>query len=66
MQERLQALWSALPIIVLPVFIILSIYLGWVTPTETGAVAVAYVLALGLCEDGWTPRKSCELDALRR
>jgi len=48
MQERLQALWSALPIIVLPAFIILSIYLGWVTPTETGAVAVAYVLALGL------------------
>ena len=47
-QERLQALWSALPIIVLPVFIILSIYLGSVTPTETGAVAVAYVLALGL------------------
>jgi C4-dicarboxylate transporter DctM subunit len=33
---------------VLPVFIIGSIYFGLVTPTETGAVACAYVLALGL------------------
>ena len=48
MSERMTSLRGALPIIVLPAFIILSIYLGWVTPTETGAVAVAYVLALGL------------------
>src|SRR3569833_3026382 len=47
MEERWSALWKALPIIVLPVFIIMSIYLGLVTPTETGAVAVAYVLVLG-------------------
>jgi C4-dicarboxylate transporter DctM subunit len=48
MDERLSSLWKALPILVLPAFIILSIYLGLVTPTETGAVAVAYVLVLGL------------------
>jgi len=47
MKERLSVLWRALPIIVLPVFIILSIYLGLVSPTETGAVAAVYVLALG-------------------
>lgn len=46
--ERLVALKRALPVIILPVFIIVSIYLGLVTPTETGAVAVAYVLVLGL------------------
>lgn len=46
--ERLTVLGKALPVIVLPIFIIISIYFGLVTPTETGAVAVAYVLALGL------------------
>lgn len=48
LRVRLYALTKALPVIVLPVFIIASIYFGLVTPTETGAVAVAYVLALGL------------------
>ena len=45
--ERWTALWRALPVIVLPLFIIGSIYFGLVTPTETGAVAVAYLLLLG-------------------
>jgi C4-dicarboxylate transporter DctM subunit len=48
LKGRLEALWKALPVVALPVFIIVSIYFGLVTPTETGAVAVAYVLALGL------------------
>ncbi|HTJ01667.1 MAG TPA: TRAP transporter large permease [Methylovirgula sp.] len=48
LQDRLKALWKALPVVILPIFIILSIYLGWVTPTETGAVAAVYVLVLGL------------------
>ena len=48
MKERFEALWKALPVVVLPIFIIVSIYFGLVTPTETGAVAAAYVLALGL------------------
>lgn len=46
--ERASVLWRALPIVVLPVFIIGSIYFGLVTPTETGAVASVYVLGLGL------------------
>ncbi len=45
--ERWIALWRALPVIILPLFIIGSIYFGLVTPTETGAVAVAYLLLLG-------------------
>ncbi len=48
LRERLAALSKALPVIVLPAFIIISIYYGLVTPTETGAVAAAYVLLLGL------------------
>ena len=47
-EERMQVLRRGLPVAVLPVFIIGSIYFGLVTPTETGAVACAYVLALGL------------------
>lgn len=57
MGERFRALTKALPVIVLPIFIIVSIYFGVVTPTETGAVAVAYVVALGLVRgrmDLWT------------
>jgi C4-dicarboxylate transporter, DctM subunit len=46
--ERGQALRRAFPVLVLPVFIIGSIYFGVVTPAETGAVAVAYLLVLGL------------------
>lgn len=46
--ERLQVLRRGLPVVVLPVFIIASIYFGLVTPTETGSVACAYILALGL------------------
>jgi C4-dicarboxylate transporter, DctM subunit len=47
-QQRFQALWRAFPVVVLPVFIIGSIYSGLVTPSETGAVAAVYVLILGL------------------
>jgi C4-dicarboxylate transporter DctM subunit len=47
-EHRLKVLRQGLPVAVLPVFIIGSIYFGLVTPTETGAVACAYVLALGL------------------
>ena len=46
--QRVAALRRAAPVVVLPVFIVVSIYLGLVTPTETGAVAAVYVLILGL------------------
>ena len=55
--ERGRALQRAFPVLVLPVFIIGSIYLGVVTPAETGAVAVAYLLALGLVRRRLTLRK---------
>lgn len=47
-RERGYALRRAFPVVVLPVFIIGSIYFGVVTPAETGAVAVGYLLVLGL------------------
>lgn len=46
--ERIESLKRAFPVVVLPVFIIGSIYLGLITPTETGAVAAGYLLVLGL------------------
>ena len=55
--ERRAALWRALPVLVLPVFIIGSIYLGWVTPAETGAVAAGYLLLLGLARRRLTTAK---------
>jgi C4-dicarboxylate transporter DctM subunit len=55
--ERRTALWRAFPVLVLPVFIIGSIYFGIVTPAETGAVAVAYLLILGLARRRLTLRK---------
>lgn len=45
---RIQALSQGLPIALLPIFIIVSIYTGFATPSETGALAVAYMLILGL------------------
>jgi C4-dicarboxylate transporter DctM subunit len=55
--ERKTALWRALPVVVLPLFIIGSIYFGLVTPAETGAVAVAYLLVLGLLRGKLDARK---------
>lgn len=55
--ERQTALWRALPVVVLPLFIIGSIYFGLVTPAETGAVAVAYLMVLGLIRGRLTPQK---------
>ncbi|MDQ2801413.1 MAG: TRAP transporter large permease [Pseudomonadota bacterium] len=46
--QRIGALKRAAPVLILPIFIIAAIYLGLVTPTETGAVAALYVLGLGL------------------
>jgi C4-dicarboxylate transporter DctM subunit len=56
-EERRVALRRAMPVLVLPVFIIGSIYLGVVTPAETGAVAVAYLLVFGLARGRLTRRK---------
>ena len=55
--ERMAALWRALPVIILPLFIIGSIYFGLVTPTETGAVATGYLLVLGIVRRRLTLRK---------
>ncbi len=55
--ERQTALWRALPVVVLPLFIIGSIYFGLVTPAETGAVAVAYLMVLGLLRGKLDTRK---------
>lgn len=47
-RERLGALQAAGPILALPVIIFVGIYSGIATPTEVAAVAVFYILVVGL------------------
>lgn len=46
--DKLRATRRAGWVIVLPVFVLVSIYTGLATPTEVAAVAVVYVLVVGL------------------
>lgn len=46
-KEKRQITKSAFPAILMPVFVLGSIYTGMATPTEAGAVAVFYTLFLG-------------------
>jgi C4-dicarboxylate transporter DctM subunit len=56
-RERWTAVRRGLPVVMLPVVIIGSIYLGLITPTETGAVAVLYVIGLALAKRRLTLRQ---------
>ncbi|PVB59562.1 TRAP transporter large permease [Labrenzia sp. 011] len=47
-REIFQATYSALPALVAPIIIVAGIVLGIVTPTESGALTVAYVLIWGV------------------
>jgi C4-dicarboxylate transporter DctM subunit len=55
--QRWTAVLRGLPVVMLPAIIIGSIYLGLITPTETGAVAVLYVMVLALAKRRLTPRQ---------
>lgn len=55
-QRRLY-LRRAAGILVLPIFIVVSIYTGLITPSETGAVTALYVLALGIIQRRFTVQK---------
>ncbi len=46
--EIARAAWGALPALLAPVIIVAGIVFGVVTPTESGAITVAYVAAWGL------------------
>jgi C4-dicarboxylate transporter DctM subunit len=46
-REKRQITKSAIPAILMPIFVLGSIYTGMATPTEAGAVAVFYTLFLG-------------------
>ncbi len=46
--ERGRAMAAAIPVILLAVFIVATLRLGIATPTETGAMAVAFAFAAGL------------------
>jgi len=44
--ERMRAIRNALPVLLLPVFILGGIYSGWFTPTESAAVSTVYAAVL--------------------
>lgn len=53
--EILRAVWRAAPALLAPVIIVAGIVLGVVTPTESGALTVAYVAAWGLLSGNLHP-----------
>jgi C4-dicarboxylate transporter, DctM subunit len=55
--ERLKVTRRGMPVLLLPVIIISSIYAGFFTPTEVGALAVLYVVVIGLLQRRITVRQ---------
>jgi C4-dicarboxylate transporter DctM subunit len=56
MSERLAVTRRGIPVLLLPVIIILSIYGGFFTPTEVGALAILYVILVGTLQRRMTVR----------
>ena len=52
-EEKVKAVWGALPALGCPVVVLVGIYGGICTPNEAGALAVVYTLFIGL----WVYRK---------
>lgn len=46
-KEFLRNTWRSLPALLMPIIIVGSISMGWVSPTEVGTIAVAYGLIAG-------------------
>lgn len=51
-----QAWWRGIPVLLLPILVLGGIYGGFVTPTEAGALSVAYCTVLGLAMREIRPR----------
>ena len=60
MAERLAVTRRGIPVLLLPVIIILSIYAGFFTPTEVGALAILYVIIVGTLQRRMTLRRFFE------
>jgi tripartite ATP-independent transporter DctM subunit len=56
----LSAFWYSAPALIAPFIIVSSIVFGFVTPTESGALIVAYALILGLLNRTLNIRKLCD------
>lgn len=47
-RERWRAFWRALPVLLMPIVVVGGIYGGFMAPTESAVVGIAYATALGL------------------
>ncbi|MRX49687.1 TRAP transporter large permease subunit [Paracoccus sp. S-4012] len=58
--ERFASLWQLVPIVILFLVIIGSIYRGWATPTESAAIGVAMAMVIAAFGDGLSWRAMAE------
>lgn len=65
--EKIKAIYGVIPTVLLLVFVIGGLFLGWFTPTESGAVGVigALVYALATRSLSWESFKKAVSDSLR-
>jgi C4-dicarboxylate transporter, DctM subunit len=56
LKQRLNAFWSAVPVFFVPVIVIVGIYSGIATPTESAAQLVVYAVIIAFATKGVTPR----------
>jgi C4-dicarboxylate transporter DctM subunit len=55
-KQRLDAFWKAVPVFFVPVIVIVGIYSGIATPTESAAQLLVYAVIIAFVTKGVTPR----------
>jgi C4-dicarboxylate transporter DctM subunit len=55
-KQRLNAFWAAVPVFFVPVIVIVGIYSGIATPTESAAQLLVYAVIIAFATKGMTPR----------
>jgi C4-dicarboxylate transporter DctM subunit len=56
LKQRLDALWKAIPVFFVPVIVIVGIYSGIATPTESAAQLLVYAIIIAFVTKGVNPR----------
>jgi C4-dicarboxylate transporter DctM subunit len=56
LKQRLNAFWNAVPVFFVPIIVIIGIYSGIATPTESAAQLVVYAVIIAFVTRGVTPK----------